>query len=88
MGCAEHDVNGIGAALQNRRHGIDDDFDAFVGREQAEGQDHGLAAEAEFCLCLIRLDERKIRNTMRNDFDLVGRHPIHRQQQFLSPSPP
>ena len=36
---AEHHVDGIGAALQDRRHGVDHDLDALVGREQAERQD-------------------------------------------------
>ena len=79
---AEHDIDGIRPAFQDRRHGVDHDFDAFVGRQQAEGQDDGLAAEAELGLRLIRLDERKVGNAVRNDFDLVGRHLIDGAQQF------
>ena len=51
---AQNDIDRIGTALQDRRHRVDHDFDALVGRKQAEGQDDGPAAEAEPGLGLRR----------------------------------
>ena len=85
---AENDIDGIGTAFQDRRHRVDHDFDALVGRQQAEGQNDGLAAEAEFGLRLVGLDECEIGNSVRDDFDLFRRHADRRCAAAPAPSPP
>ena len=71
---AQDDIYRIGTAFQDRRHGIDHDFDALVGREQTERQDNGSAAEAELGLRRIRFDEGRVGNSVRDDLDLLRRN--------------
>ena len=84
MRCAEHDIDRIRAALQNRRHGVDHDFDALVGRQQAECQNDRLPAKSELGLRRIGLDKRNVGNAVGNDFDLVVRHLIDAAQQLAA----
>ena len=51
---AEHDVDGVGMAREDRGQRVDDVLDALVGREQAEGEDHRLALDAELVLAARR----------------------------------
>ncbi len=44
---AEHDIDRIGPAFQDRRHGVNDDFDALVGRQQPKRQQDALVLESE-----------------------------------------
>ena len=76
MGGPENDIHGIGTAFQNCGHGIDHDFDAFVRREKTERQNDGPAAEPEFGLRLVRLDEWEVGNPVRDDLDLFRRYPV------------
>jgi len=78
----EHDVNGVGAGLQNRRHRIDHDFDTLVRRQQSEGQDDRLVAESERSLGRVGLDERKFRDAVRDDLDLLVGDLIDRAHQL------
>jgi hypothetical protein len=39
----ENAIHDIGTAFQDQEHGIDHDFDAFVGREKTERQNDGSA---------------------------------------------
>ena len=48
---AEDDVDRVGMAREDRGQRVDDVLDALVGREQAEGQNHGLAVDAEAGSC-------------------------------------
>ncbi len=80
----EHDIHGVGAALQNRRHGVDHDFDALVGRQQAESQNDGPPAKSEFGLRRIGPDKRSIRNAVGNHLDLVIRDLIDACQQLAT----
>ena len=52
VGRAEHDVDGLRMALENRRQRVDHVLDALVGREQAKRQEHGLAGDAELMLSI------------------------------------
>ncbi len=78
----KNDMHGIGAAFQNGGHRIDHDFDALVRREKSERQDDGPAAEAEFGLRLVRLDEWEVGNPVRDDLDLFRRYPVESMQQL------
>jgi hypothetical protein len=69
MRCAENHVDGVGARLEDRRHGIDHDLDAFVRGKQAKCQDDGLAAEAELRLGEMRIEKGNIRDSMRDHLD-------------------
>ena len=82
MRCAEHDVDRIRTAFQNRRHGVDHDFDALVGRQQAEGQNDRLAGKSEPGLRRIGRDKGDVRNAVGYHLDLVVRHPIDAAQQL------
>ena len=58
---AEHDIDRIGPRFQDRRHGVDHDFDALVGGQQAECQNDRPAAETELGLGRVRRDETQSR---------------------------
>ena len=51
---AEHHIDRIRTPFQNRRHGVDHDFDALVGRQQAEGQNDRSAGKSEPGLGCVR----------------------------------
>ena len=84
MGGAENDVNRIRPAFQNRRHGIDHDLDALVGREQTERQNDRSVAEPELGFGSVWLEEFKLRNAVRDDFDLFVGHLVNGAQQFAA----
>ncbi len=84
MRCAEHDIYCIRAAFQNRRHGVDHDFDALVGRQQAECQNDRLPTKSEIGLRRIGPDKCDVRYAVGNDFDLVVRHLIDAAQQLAA----
>ena len=77
----QNDIHRVWTALQDQGHGVDHDFDALAGRKKAERQDDWLAAEAEPGLRLVRLDEGKVGNTVRNDLNLFRRNPVYVTQQ-------
>ena len=79
---AENHIDRVGPALQDRRHGVDDEFDTLARREQPERQNDGPVAEAQLGLRLLGLNEWKIGSPVRDDLDLVCRHPIHGAQQL------
>ena len=56
----------------------------LFGREQAEGQNDGLSAEAEFGLGGVRLEEGTIGYSVRDDLDLVGRLGVHGQEKLAA----
>ncbi len=78
----EYDVNRVGPGFQNRGHGVDHDLDAFVRRQQAECQDDSTVDEAKLVLGLVGLDECKLRDAVRDDFDLLVGDMIDRPQQL------
>ena len=80
----EHDIDRIRTPFQYRRHGVDHDFDALVGRQQAEGQNDRSPCKSEPGLGGVRRDERDVGYAVGNDLDLVIRYPIDAAQQFAS----
>ena len=52
MGRAEHDVDGLGMAREDRRQRVDHVLDALVGRQQAKRQEHRFAADTELMLSI------------------------------------
>ncbi len=84
MRCAEHDIDRIRAALQNRRHGVDHDFDALVGGQQAECQNDRLAGKTELVLCRIGRDKGDVGNAVGYHLDVVVRHLIDATQQLAA----
>ena len=49
--------------------GAQDIFDALVRREQAEGEEHVLALDAELVLVKIGIDEGQVGNAVGDDVD-------------------
>ena len=84
MRSAEYDIHRIGAALQNRRHGVDHDFDALVGGQQAECQNDRLSVKSEPGLRRIGRNKGDVGNAVGYDLDLVVRHLIDAAQQFAA----
>ncbi len=80
----EHDIDRVGAAFQDRGHGVDHDLDALGGGQQAECQNDRAAVKSEFGLGRVGLDKRKVGNAMGDDLDLVVRHAIDAAQQLAS----
>ena len=81
---AEHDVDRVRPALQDRRHGVDHDLDALAGGEQTERQNDRTVAEAQFGLCGVGLHKRKVGYAVGDDLDLVVRHAIDAAQHLAS----
>ena len=84
MGRAEHDIDRIRLPFQDRRHGVDHDLDAFVGRQQAECQNHRAPAEFKLGLGCVGCGKRYVGNAVGNDLDLVVRHVIDAAQEFVA----
>ena len=78
----ENDIHRILMAFQDRGHGINHDLYALIGREKAERQNDGPAAEAQFKLRLVGLYECHVGNSVRHDLDLFRRHPVYCTQQL------
>jgi hypothetical protein len=76
---SEHDVDRVGVPLEDRRQRVDHVLDALVGREQPEGEDHVLAADAELVLAAAR--GRHVRNAVRDPVDLPLRYAVDLAQQ-------
>ncbi len=76
VGRAEDDVDDFGMLLQNGRQGFDDRFDALVGRQQAERQQHRLALDAELVLVEAGIDERHVGDAVGNEVDLLRRNAV------------
>jgi hypothetical protein len=61
---AHHDVNGIGAALHNRGHGLDHGLDALVGADQAEGENDLTPRKTPALFCRIAISKRLVGDAM------------------------
>ncbi len=59
-------------------------LDAFVGRQQAEGQQYGFSFRAEAVLEVVGVHEVHLRHSMRNNIDLLARNCVHVAQQLGS----
>ena len=77
---AENHIDRIRAAIQDRGHSIDHEFDALARREQPERQNDGSIAEAQLGLRLFRLNEWKVGSAVGDELDLLRRHPVHSAQ--------
>ena len=60
----------------DRRQRADHRLDALVGRQQAEGQQHAMAFEAEFALEDRAVTVRAIRHAVWHHRNLVVRHTM------------
>ena len=70
----EHDVDHLGMGRDDGRQGLDDVLDPLVRRQQAEGEQHLVAFDAEAMLALARGGH--LRNAVRNDVDLRRGHAV------------
>src|SRR5579863_394738 len=79
---SEHDVDGCRAALEDFGHRVDHHFDSLAGGEQPESQNDRMPIKAKGALRLVRLDERAIGRSVRDDLYLCGHHLIDGAQQL------
>src|SRR5712691_6424182 len=70
MGCTKNDIDCVRTGFDDFRHGIDHSLVAFTWREKAERENDRLSAETEFCLGVMRFEEREIRYSVRYDLNL------------------
>ena len=74
MGRARHQVHHVFVFRQDLRHGLNYVFNALVRREQAEGEQHRFAFDAEAVLVEIGIEKGQVGNAVRNQVDLAARH--------------
>ena len=70
MGRPQDDVDEVGERLEDLRQGLEHVLDALVGREQAEGEGHLPAVDAELVLVIRGVDERHVGDAVRDQGDL------------------
>ena len=76
MGRPEHDIDQIRILPDDLGQRPDHVLDPLARGEQAEGQQHLLALDPELILEGARIDERRVRNAVRDQIDLGGRGTI------------
>src|SRR5258708_7380711 len=81
---AKNDIDGIRARFDDFRHGIEHDFNAFVRRQETEGQNDHLSAEIEFSFGVMRFVEREIRYSVRYDLNLAGWYVVNGTEEFVA----
>ena len=69
VGGAEHDVNESRVIADDVGQGADDIFDAFVRREQAEGEHDRTPGDFKLVLVKARIGEAGVGNAVRDDGD-------------------
>ena len=80
VGGAQDDVDRVGMGREDGGQRVDDVLDALVGRQQPEGENHGLALDAEAVLAPAA--RRHLRDAVRNQVDLPLRDAVHALQQL------
>jgi len=85
VGGAEHHVDQVRIAPEHLRQGPDDVLDALVRGKQAERQQNGLALQAELVFEKIRVDERHVGNSVRNEIDLFLGNSVNIAGEFHPP---
>jgi len=83
MGRADDHVKDLGVIAHQRGHRADRCFDPFAGPEQTESHQQCSIREPQIVFRHRRVEERPIRNAMRNYGDLLGRNTID-VLQYLS----
>ena len=73
MGRARDDVDNILVLGQNLRQRLNYVFDSLVRREQAEREQNRFPFHAEAVFIEIGIQERQVRNAVRNHVDLAAR---------------
>ena len=84
MSSAKNDIDGIRARFNDFRHGIEHDLDAFVRRQETEGQNDHLSGEVEFGLGVMCFEEREIRYSVRYDLNLASWHVVNGTEEFVA----
>ncbi|QDV06244.1 hypothetical protein Poly30_17510 [Planctomycetes bacterium Poly30] len=77
---AQDDVDRVREALDDGRQRVDHVLDAFVGREQPEGEDHPLTFHADARLAGIASGEH--RNPVGDQIDLARGNPVNAPKQL------
>src|SRR5271170_1484137 len=78
MSSAKNDIDGVRAGFDDFWHGIEHDLNAFIWRQETEGQDDHLSGEVEFGLGMMWFKKRKIGYSVRYDLNLARWHGMNR----------
>ena len=85
MRLAGDDEDSLGMHLRDFRQCLDDVLVALAARNEAEAEDHLAADEAELVLVIRGVEERHVRDAMRDDGDATRRNPIGTAEDALRP---
>ncbi len=81
VGRPQRHIDRVGISLQDGRQGLDDIFQPLVGREQPEGEQDIFSLQPEFLLEQVRPCKRDVRDPVRDEIDLLLRHPVDLAQE-------
>src|SRR5271169_5102213 len=84
MGSAKNDIDGVRAGFDDFWHGIEHDLNAFIWRQETEGQNDHLSGEVEFGLGVMWFEEWKIRYSVRYDLDFACWHVMNGTEKFMA----
>src|SRR5437660_6146488 len=82
MSGAQNDEDYVGMPSQDRRQGLDDIFDALVGRQQAESQQHVLSLDPKMILMKARIDKGHVGNSVRDEIDFLLGNVVNLAQEI------
>ncbi len=82
VGGTQHEIDHIRMALHDLRQGFDGIFDPLAGAEQAEGEQHRAAFDAELSLVEARVEVGHVRDAMEDDLHLGVGRPVGFAQDF------
>ena len=81
VGCSKDHIPSARDGGHHRRHRLDRDFVALAVAEQAEAQDHRVAAKPKARLHRFRIDQRQVVHPMRDHVDPARIDPVGPGQQ-------
>ncbi len=84
MGSAKNDIDGVRGGFDDFRHGIEHGLNAFIWRQETEGQNDHLPGEVEFGLGMIWFEKREIGYSVGYDLNLVRWHGMNRTEKFTA----
>src|ERR1700733_899938 len=84
MSSAKNDIDGVRAGSNDFGHGIEHGLNAFIRRQQTEGQNDHLPGEVEFGFGMMRFKKREIGYSVGYDLDLARWHGMNGTKEFMA----
>src|SRR5271155_337661 len=84
MSSAENDIDGVRAGFDDFGHGIEHGLNAFIWRQQTEGQNDHLPGEVEFGLGMMWFEKREIGYSVGYDLNFARWHGVNRTEEFMA----